>query len=260
MKLNNALYTKNNYLNKNLRYIKNTSIIEYDMESAGLNILTELGFFSKEYREELLSKDKLERNIIIGKLLKKDPSMVEALEDGFCEARKIFIEKNNITDHEILAIKRDAIYLLDRMTGIDGNISELIKIRPKHYYNTYINILGKEHYFNTSTEEFDVKGYPKEIIEHHNNFLFKELKKCLTLDYINDKDNLFLYLASLKDNMVTFNLDKGYYLDIRHGQYLIRDILEGNFVALPDISDDGKNITYYSNNLSFILDIIYSVL
>lgn len=50
----NNLYLKDNYTNKDLKYIKNTIITEYDMESAGMNILTELGYFSEDDRKKLM--------------------------------------------------------------------------------------------------------------------------------------------------------------------------------------------------------------
>ena len=80
----NHLSQKNNYTST-IKYIKNTIITEYDMESAGLNILTELGYFSEDERNRLLSINKLDRNIIIGKLLRNNPKMVEGLENGFAK-------------------------------------------------------------------------------------------------------------------------------------------------------------------------------
>lgn len=104
----NNLHLKNNYTNKDLKYIKNTIITEYDMESAGMNILTELGYFSEEDRKKLLSMDKLKRNVLIGKMLRKNPKMMEDLEKGFAEARRIFFQVNNIDEYDVVSVKRDS--------------------------------------------------------------------------------------------------------------------------------------------------------
>lgn len=254
------LHLKNNYTNKDLKYIKNTIITEYDMESAGMNILTELGYFSEEDRKKLLSMDKLKRNVLIGKMLRKNPKMMEDLEKGFAEARRIFFEVNNIDDYDVVSVKRDAIFVTGNKK-INHNISKYIKIRPKNRYTSYINIMGYENYYNSDTDKLDVKKYSKEVIEVHKDFLLKDLKEILRNSELGLTKENFIKLAVLKDKMVSYNLPKEYYFDVMRSSYLVKGIENVNF-SIQDIEEDSveKGILLYNNNFKFILEIIEQVL
>ena len=235
------LHLKNNYTNKDLKYIKNTIITEYDMESAGMNILTELGYFSEEDRKKLLSMDKLKRNVLIGKMLRKNPKMMEDLEKGFAEARRVFFEVNGIDEYDVVSVKRDAIFIIG--------------------YNSYINIMGYENYYNSDTNKLDVKKYSKEVIEVHKDFLLKDLKEILKNSELGLTKENFIKLAVLKDKMVSYNLPKEYYFDIMRSSYLIRGIENVNF-SVHNIEEDSveKGILLYNNNFKFILEVIEQVL
>lgn len=254
------LHLKNNYTNKDLKYIKNTIITEYDMESAGMNILTELGYFSEEDRKKLLSMDKLKRNVLIGKMLRKNPKMMEDLEKGFAEARRVFFEVNNIDDYDVVSVKRDAIFVIGNKK-INHNISKYIKIRPKNRYTSYINIMGYENYYNSDTDKLDVKKYSKEVIEVHKDFLLKDLKEILKNSELGLTKENFIKLAVLKDKMVSYNLPKEYYFDMMRSSYLIKGIENVNF-SIQNIEEDSveKGILLYNNNFKFILEIIEQVL
>ena len=230
------------------------------MQSAGMNILTELGYFSLDDRAKLMSMEKLDRNILIGKLLRRDKQMVKDLEEGFKEARRIFMENNSIQDREILTIKKDAIFLIDRPSGINGDITELLKIRKKKSFNMYMNILGKEHYYNTSTGDFEVKGYTKEVIDSHSEFLFKDLRTVMDYDSVNDKDSIYRHLAILKDDMVNYNLPIGYYRSILNGNLFYKSIINDTVIEVLATEQSGTKNLSHTANLNFILEIIYNLL
>lgn len=257
----NNLYLKDNYTNKDLKYIKNTIITEYDMESAGMNILTELGYFSEDDRKKLMEMDKLKRNVLIGNLLRRNPKMNEDLHHGFAEARRIFFEKNNIDEYDVLSIKKDAIFLIGNKI-IDPNISKYIKIRPKHRYTSYINIMDRENYYNSDTDTMDVKNYGSIAKEHHKDYLLKDLKEVLRNSEKGQVKDNFIKLAVLKDKLISYNLPKGYYLDILREQYLIEGSEFRTNLALQNIEDEAvqDKVLLYNNNLKFILEIIEQVM
>ena len=252
-----SLARRTNYINKSLKYIKNSTITEYDMESAGMNILTEMGYFKLDQREKLMQLPKYDRNVTIGKLLQRDKEMVTALEDGFTEARYQFIENNGIDLSDILSIKRDAIYVIGNYIT-EENISELIKITPDNQYTTYINILNREHYFNTNTEVLHVKGYSKKTAEILDDYLFKMLKRVLKFDISKDKDSIFIELIQFKDDLLSYNLPKEYYYDPIMDGYVITGKAY-NYI-LPEVSDEDKKNLAYNNILRFINELINYVL
>lgn len=254
----NQLYSKDNYTNQNINYIKNNLITEYDISSAGLSILTDLKYFSNDDYNYLMSIDKLERNIIIGKELRKNTDMNAALMNGFAQVRAAFFNNNGIQDHEVLSIKKDAIFLINRDMNIDGDISEHVKFNKKNTYNAYINIGRKEHYLDIEHNRLVVKKYPELVKERHKDYLFKLLKDLLFLDSQNNKDEIYKQLATFKYKFVTYRLDKEYYRSIKTGNYEVR--LNNTLVELDDIDDYVMKDIVTGYNLEFLLSIISTLL
>ncbi len=252
------LYKKDNYTNQNINYIKNNLVTEYDISSAGLSILTDLNYFSNDDYNYLMSIDKLERNIIIGKELKKNTNMNVALMDGFAQVRATFFNNNGIQDHEILSIKKDAIFLINRDIGIDGQISDHVKFNKKNTYNAYINIGRKEHYLDIEHNRLIVKKYPELVKERHKDYLFALLKDLLFLDSQNNKDEIYKKIAMFKYKFITYRLDKEYYRSIKTGNYEVR--LNNTLIEMDDIDDYILKDIVTGYNMEFILSIIETLL
>lgn len=256
--MNRAIYEKDNYTNQNINYIKNNLVTEYDISSAGLSILTDLNYFSDNDYNDLMSMDKLERNIIIGKELKKNNDMNTALMNGFAQVRAVFFEQNNIQDHDVLSIKKDAIFLINKDININGNISKHVTFNKKNTYNAYINIGRKEHYLDIEHNKLIVKKYPELVKERHKDYLFKLLKDVLFLDTQNNKDEIYKQLAMFKYKFVIYNLEKEYYRSIKTGNYEVR--LNNTLIELDDIHDNVLEDIVTGYNMEFILSIIETLL
>lgn len=253
------LTKKTNYLNKNLKYVKKSLITEYDMKSAGLNILTDKGIFSSKQRKEFLNIPKEERNILIGKFLMKNKKVINVLEDGFAEMRYKFIIDNHIDPDDILSIKKDAFFIINKYS-IDENITELVKIRPKNTFSTYINILNREHYYNADTNKLIVKGYSKDIIGILEKSTFKILKDVLSYDNLNNKDQIFIDLVTFKDNLITYNLSKEYYYDfIEHG-YVVKNYNNTKSYIIENVEEEERKYISYDTAFKFINELIRLIL
>ncbi|QQO92820.1 hypothetical protein CPT_Madawaska_170 [Staphylococcus phage Madawaska] len=248
------LYMKTNYTS-DVRYIKDTVITEYDIKSAGMNILYDSGYLNEEQYNKLRNTQKYERNVIIGKMLKNNKDMNKALMDGFKIARKIFIENNNLKDSDILSIKKDAIFVIGKKCN-NLKISKHVRFAESEEYDNYINILGKEHYINLYQNKIDVKGYQNGVKEHHTDYMFKFLIECLWEDKKKDKMDLYKKLLLFKDNMINYNLTSGYYKDIIEDKYIIEmDTLE--MYIEDDINEEVRiEDLSYKNQLRFLTDLI----
>ena len=66
------LYLKDNYLDKNIPYVFNTKIIEYDLKSANTSLCREYNLLPIKQIEEIESMKKDKRVVTIGKLMRKD--------------------------------------------------------------------------------------------------------------------------------------------------------------------------------------------
>lgn len=243
------LYKKHNYINKNLNTINDLMIREYDMKSAGLNILHNKGVFNDKEYKMLLSKPKYDRNYLIGKFLQVNKQYNKLLMDTFIDIRKKFFELNNIEDEDILSIKKDAIFTIDKECK---NLEfDNYKFEFKNEYTTYLQFNNKEFYLNKYTKEMDVKGFSEETKEFQKDYYFKLIKDIMLLG--NNKDEIFKVLIEFKYKLLNYELPMEYYKDIDSNSYL----LLFNKVSLMGVDslnqeDTDLKMLFINNNLSVI--------
>lgn len=242
------LYKKHNYLNKNISLIRDINIREYDIKSAGLNILHNLKVFTDEEYNNLLNMEKYNRNYLIGKFLQANPKYNTVMMDEFINIRKKFFELNNLEDDDVLSIKKDSIVTLDK--ECDNLIFDNYEFISKEEYNIYLQFNKKEFYYNKYTKELNVKGYSKETKEFQKNYYFKLLTNLF--DNIKDKDEIFRILVNFKNDLLFYNLPIEYYKDIDFNLYLLKmnNYEMGAIPYLP--SDSNKKLLFINNNVSFI--------
>lgn len=257
------LFEKHNYLNKNIKYIKNATIREYDMKNAGLSILKHEELISEEEYNILMNKyEKQERNIIVGKFLGKNEDISIELMKGFQRARQEFFDINNINESDILSIKKDAIFLINCIPDVE-QVNEDYLFRLKNEYTSYINIRQKEFYYSIFNDKLDIKGFDKEIIDNQKDYLFKFLKECLKLDADGMNDKLFIKLLEFKNDFLEKKLPKEYYRDISTNSYLFAYRKNNlNFLSMKEIDDNTfrNPFLYLDNNLNFIIELISNLL
>ena len=162
--MSSTLYEKHNYLNKNIRYLKNTSIIEYDIHAAGTCILYELGLIKKELFEYLMSLDKFTRNRLVGDLLAQHPKWNKLQMKGFSDVMKRFMEENNIEDRDILSIKKDSIVLIGSKVIRNLFIDNLYQFNITGKYNNYMYLKEKELYINSKTLNYYTNNFNKYVL------------------------------------------------------------------------------------------------
>jgi hypothetical protein len=256
IRLGNNLYLKHNYTNRNIVYLKNNYITEYDMTNAGINILRYNNVFSQEDYDRLNSMGKLEKNILVGKFLKNNPQISEALMNEFITIRKELFEANDIEDDDILSIKKDAVFVINkRMNNL--KLNEFYEFQEKNRYDSYINIDGKE-FYHKPERVFDVKGFSKTVKEFHKDWLFKKVEEFVYLDGMNEKDYLFKSLIEFKYHFLNRDLPKEYYFDVSTGNYLFN--ANQKMLYLEDITDDLREYCFINNNLNFIVNLINTIL
>lgn len=179
------LYENDKYLNKDIEYIFGNEIIEYDLKSAGFNILCYFNLISDSMKNKLANMGKQERQIQIGIMQKNNKEFAEKLSNGFKEARRLFFEANNIGDLDILSIKKDAIFTLKPCRNVRfGNLF----FDTKNKYTSYLYLNRYEFLYNQ--DKIDIKGISDSNVELHNDgfllflkdyFMYKE---SMTNDYV----------------------------------------------------------------------------
>jgi hypothetical protein len=225
-----SLAEKTNYLNKDIIYLKNTQITEYDIRSAGFTVIKAKGLLPEEEILELEKVDKLQRNILIGKRILKFPKISEVIITTLEDIRKDFVVLNQLYEDDILSIKKDAMFIIKKNPQT-LNIG-IFEFRQKVKYTSYCYINQKEFYFSSSTDTLDVKGISDEIRELQKDYLLKDIKKIISMSEKLSSDQLFVFLKQYRSKYLNRQLNKEVYRDMTNGKFSLNDYF------LDSVSDD----------------------
>src|SRR5574344_1702144 len=206
------LYENINY-DSGIDYLISSYIREYDISKANINILYKYGVISYDEYIAYFNMDKYSREVSIGNL-QKNPEITKILQNGIIEAKKLFFDANNIEDGDVLAIKNDAVLLINKIahnTKFDN-----IEFINKELFTSYIKINNNTKLFYTydnirKIELFGVKGINKNNLSLHKDFFVDFLKEffyCCENSTINETIDLVINFYNLYLNL---KLDIGYY-------------------------------------------------
>lgn len=252
------LFESSSYLAP-IDYIVSRYIREYDIAKANINILLYKGLISKKQYDYFYSLDKKSREIQVGILQGNNKGINIGLQKGFKEMMKMFFEANDIKNYEVLSIKKDAVYLIDRIPTIStfSNIDFIAKNTYTSYYR--INRLEMYYYCNASLENIDIKGMNKESLTLHKEYM---LDFILTLFYSAQHDKIEETIELIKvfyEQYINFNLDVGYYRNFDNtSRYLYKaKSLTARFSS-DSITENQKRYLDISYNL-IIIQSLYKI-
>ena len=160
------LYKKHLYLNKDIENIVSKEIIEYDIKSAGFNLIKRFKLLSDSQINYLESLNRESRHRAIGLIERDDKSLSEKLNKCFEKVRKEFFEANDIDEDEILSIKKDAIFCLKRCHNLQFDNVEFVE---KNVYTSYYYLAKNEFYVGNNT--LDVKGISDDKLTLHRDYM-----------------------------------------------------------------------------------------
>ena len=126
--MSKTLWQKHSY-KLNVNYMIDVLLREYDLSKANISVLRDYDILSEEQYQYYLTCPKLEREIAIGKLQGRNPKATEALKDGISQAKRIFMESNNVEDSDVFAIINDAIIVIGSKPIQNLQVSERLKFR-----------------------------------------------------------------------------------------------------------------------------------
>ena len=79
----------------NFRYVApyewliNMDIREYDLKQANISVLKQMNILSDDLYNKLKNSEKMNREVYIGKMIRKNPDIVKAVKSGITEARRL---------------------------------------------------------------------------------------------------------------------------------------------------------------------------
>ena len=205
------LYEKKNYLNP-IPYLF-SDIREYDISKANINILFAKGIIDEDKYKYLYNLPRMDRQYTIGNMC-KNKDIQDALDSGLIEFKKLFFETNDIGYQDVLSIKNDAIFLINKVPRFTsfGNVQFL----EKNHYISYMKVFDTELYYSlnrvTGEEKIDVKGISDEKLEkYHLNYMLDFLCYIFNTIQTDGIDKAINDLHYFYNNYVSRKLDIGYY-------------------------------------------------
>lgn len=208
----NDIYTHDLWINKNINYMFNQEIIEYDIESAGLNLAIKFQLLPEEVCEELKSLKKEDRVVKLGLLQKNDNELKNKLKEAFVKIRKLFFEKNELDLSNVISIKKDAVFVTKecKHTTFDN-----VKFRPKHTFTSYILLGRLECYYNQ--EELVIKGMNERELQYHQDYMLTLIRRFFYKMETGSKEDCLRFITSFINRYKRKELDIEYYKEFKAG-------------------------------------------
>lgn len=234
------VYENDTYLAP-IQSIIGSFIREYDMSKANINILLYYNIITKDLYDTLYTSPKLEREKYIGLMQRKDKSISEALKHGFTEARKMLFEANDIKEYQVLAIKKDAVYTIDKVLPVTK--FKNMEFKLKNTYTSFYKLDKLELYYDSSNPiVFDIKGMGDDAKELHKDYLLNILDYTIYTAEHGTMPSVVMSIECLMNEYKEKRLALGYYREFNN-----RSMFKTKYnVANSDIYiDSPENITKF---------------
>jgi hypothetical protein len=240
-----SVLAKTQYEDRDIRVLRGVTIREYDMVEAGWSVVKALSL-APEAHVRLSVLPKHERNVVIGRLEGEDPALSRALQNGLRQARLDFGEANGIEDHRILAVRRDAIFVIGepcRTTTVGNYVW-----KQKSRYSSFYRLNKVEFLYSAWSDTLDIKGLGDEIREVHGPWMLDQLKRVIRSSERSSPKDLLRLLRKWRSDYVTRVLPVQHYREMSRGNsYRTTMTSGGKPVFLSDVDDTVRgeiDITY----------------
>lgn len=254
-----SLWKESSY-KSNIPYILDAVISEYDISKANISVLRDAGVLSEESYSYFLTCPKLEREIAIGKLQGRDSSVTQILKDGISNARKVFMESNNIDDRDILSIRNDAITVINKKPK-NLSITDRVKFRLSGEYCSYYKIFNIELFYLydriRNIEVLDNKGLGEQSTELHRNFMLNFLNELFYSVQIEGLKTAINLLQTVYMNYVNRKMEVGFYREFNSNSYyrLNKEFSSVSSLFLEEASEYDKRFIDISYNESVLREL-----
>lgn len=252
------LYEKTLYTN-DITYLTNVLIREYDISKANINVLYAKNLISENTYQFLKNAPRMTRQVYVGKMLRADKSLALQLKEGILEARRMLFETNDVQDYEVLSIKNDAVYTINRQ--LQNTDFGLIRFMEKNIYTAYYALPQVEiyYYYNyvSKEEQIDIKGINDETLKLHNDYFLQFLKDLFYTVQVTGIEAALDLMRNFYYQYITMQLPIGYYRKFNsdsnyHYKYITSEGTGFNLMHVKESEKANIDITY---NVSILMQI-----
>lgn len=266
------IYERTDYRSA-IPFLFSNYIREYDISKANINILYWKNVISCETYMELYRSPRDVRQYVIGNM-QKDSKVNEILMNGFVECRRMFLMENGLTEMDILSIKKDAIFVINKIPRVTKfNNIEFVK---KNTYTSYMSFFNKklELYYSSDKvsengqEKIDVKGISDHKLLYHKDFMLDFLYFIFDMIENDSLENTIAGFNCFYNLYINRELDIGFYRNFDpesaytinykspFNQYITYQIEQSH---LASREFDSINISYNMNLLRVIFQYLSSI-
>ena len=210
-----TLYERDNWLDTRVEKLVNKQIIEYDLKSANTSLCREYGLLPKDKIDKIDALPKEKRTKRIGVMMRDDKVFKDALVLAFKDIRRRFFEENNLSDEDVLAIKKDAIFVKGEVPITDFGDCHFI---PKNEYTSYLYLNRFELYYSERFGEsrLDVKGMNDEDLKKHEDYMLFFIRKFFHVLQADTWKGSYQYLYRFISKYKKRELEVGFYREFSH--------------------------------------------
>ena len=166
-----------------------TSIIsEYDIRKCNISILYDTSHITKKEYDRISKMEKIERNVLIGNMMKEDKKIYDIIKDGQNKYTELLIKENNLSESNVYEINHDAVWVIGRLCKKlkFGNITFVRKQTYTSMYDFKIKNTHYKVYYNSGTGEFNTRNFTP-----NNDQLMDILKKIMIDMEYNDVNSVY---------------------------------------------------------------------
>lgn len=246
------LYKEKNYT-INLGYLFNHYIREYDISKANINVLFAKGVIDQELYNTLYNADRMARQVYVGKMIRGNEKIQEILSEGIIEYKQKFFEANGINDNDIISIKNDAVFILNKYPQVLSfdNVTFMLK----NTYTSFMRLNELEIYYgyDLNNEVIDIKGIKDADLEMYHMSFLNILITFFNLIQRSGAQATLEYITSIINQYVNLELPIDYYRRFRSSNdFAINSLtLAYGVMGLPDNIQSKRSIDI-SYNLSLL--------
>lgn len=237
----------------------NSTITEYDIRHANTSLMRYYDIYPSEKLDAIDKMPKAKREYVVGMLCRNDKTINKKLSKSFDDMMLKFLESNELTEDDLISIKKDAAFVINR--NVKKRIFDCVEFAIKNSYCAYIKIPQYEFYIKKD-KTVDVKGIgDKDALKLHENGILEFINTVIDLYSKQDTEELSRYLHEFMEVYKNRELPFDYYREFNSQSAFISHDEMGGTVILDELDDSMiSDIDITFNYVNVIMPIVRVVL
>lgn len=242
-------------LSPDLPYVISQYIREYDISKCNINMLLLDGKIDRDLYKDLYHSPKYIREIKVGNMIKSNSDLYNSIKNNIIKYRNMFFSSNGITNEDILTVKSDAIFTINKLAS-HTVFDEYVEFINKNTYTSFFKIENLELYYNSDLDILDVKGINDKKLKKHTNGMLDLLKTIIFLIESNDLEYASKIISNIYNDYLNDELPIDYYRSFdSNSSFKLKSIDSYLFSIPPNCSKRMNLEKEYSTNIKLLIEL-----